>query len=110
MTNPHASAVAVRIEEAIWHELPEKCNYDAILIRSVIDRELEGVRKAMGSLLWPNVPSADDMAILSVMASGTGDRHAGVMELIERLRAAQANGDLVLQQLTPPDAEKGEGR
>lgn len=47
------------------------------------------VLAACEGLLWPKVPSADDVAIL-VRMCGTSESQESAMELVEALRVAQA--------------------
>lgn len=57
------------------------------------------LRRCLADLLWPNVPSADDVALM-VRMCGTTDTQKSAMELVDRLRAAQsaARGALDLDE------------
>lgn len=58
--------------------------------------KLEKAREAIAGLLWPNVISADDLAILVAMSAGTGERHQEAMTCVDKLRAAQEAGQATL--------------
>lgn len=60
----------------------------------------EQLREALRSLLWPNVPSADDIALLIRTSSGSQESSDKAMILVERLREAQANAEQLLEGTT----------
>ena len=57
---------------------------------AALDKRVKELETVIKALLWPNVPSADDIALMIRMC-GTPETQDPAMELVDRLRTAQAN-------------------
>lgn len=64
-----------------------------------LEARIRDLEAALRSLLWPNVPSADDLAILVAMSSGGAEeRHNAAMTLVDALRTAQTHAESLLSR------------
>lgn len=72
------------IDAALWHARQDQ------------SEKVKALREALRKLLWPHVPSGDDVAMLVAGMGGSVKTRSEAMGLADNLRHAQAEGRAAL--------------